>query len=172
MKLNLKWMIGAIILTNILTFMIVKVYFPTTIHHNSYFLKMKGQGEHWKISDYQFVWITNHGAVSGSANITYVADPNQLTGGIMVEIYDYFKGGTIPHATYTVPVDRLDDNASFVTGGGGAYPPNDLGVQDIVKKTYFIIHWETKDGVKHQEKINVELDFDRRILDHFVGVEF
>ncbi|MBO8171735.1 MAG: hypothetical protein H0Z33_07590 [Bacillaceae bacterium] len=172
MKIDIKWMIGIIILTNLLTFTVVKVYFPTTIHNNSYFLKMKGQGEHWNITDYEFVRISGHGAMQGSANVTYLGDPNQLTGRIKVDVYDYFKDGATPHSSYSVSADRLDDNASFVTGGRSSYPPDELGVRDLVERTYFIIHWRTSDGVGHQETIAAELDYDPRILGGFHGIDF
>ncbi len=172
MRIHVKWMIAILILSNLLTFAIVKIYFPTTVHNNSFLLKMKGQGDHWKINDYEFVWISGHGAMGGSANITYLADPNDITGRIKVETYDYFKGEAAPHFGYSVPANRLDDDASFVTGGGGAYPPDDLSVRELVESTYFIIHWQTKDREQHQEKIHVELDYYPHILSQFHDIEF
>lgn len=165
MNSSLKWIIGIVVLTNLLTFAITKFYFPTSINNNYYLLKMKGQGKDWDISDYQFAWISGKGAIQGSETITYLGEPNELTGRIVVEIYDYFKDGTVPHQIYRTNAEKLE-NASFKTGGGGAYPESKLSVEDIVNKTFFIIRWTTKDGELHEETIKMELDYSPPILDH------
>lgn len=165
MNLKWTWLVGIILLTNLLTFTIVKVYFPTAINNNYYLLKMKGQGEHWNIKDYQFAWVPNKGAVHGSETVTYLGNPNELKGNIVVEIYDFFEDGTVPHQTSSIEVRNLKDG-TFKAGGGGAYPDEDLSVKDIVQRTFFLIRWTTKDGEQHEETIQMVLDYDPQILSH------
>jgi hypothetical protein len=114
----------------------VKFYFPDTINH--FLIKMKGKGEHWVISDYQIAWISSGEWVSGSETVTYLGNTNDLTGEITIEIYEYFKDGSVPHLTYTKLANSLR-NGSFDTGGGNAYPPKDLSLEDIVRKTKFLV---------------------------------
>lgn len=165
MKHKLIWIIGIILLTNLITFLIVKFYFPTTINNNHFLLKMKGKGENWEISDYQFAWESDKGAIQGSEIVTYLGNPMDITGEIVVEIYDYFKNGSVPHQTYKTQAENLKDG-SFEAGGGGAYPDNDLSVGEIVSTTEILIRWTTNDGMEHEETIQMELDYSPQILSH------
>ena len=167
MKSRLLLIFGVILVSNIITFTMVKLYFPTNVNNNNYLLKMKGQGELWTITDYQFAWVSDKGAVQGSEIVTYLGNPDELSGNITVEMYDYFKDGTVPHHIANRNVNDLR-NGSFKAGGGGAYPDNNLSVKDIVKKTYVLIRWTTSDGKQHKETIQMELDYDSLFIDHIL----
>jgi hypothetical protein len=167
MKSKLFLIMGIVVLSNLLTFTIVKFYFPASINH--FLLKMKGQGEHWVISDYQIAWISGKEWVSGSETVTYLGNTNDLTGEITIEIYDYFKDGSVPHLTYTKLANSLR-NGSFETGGGNAYPPKDLSLEDIVSKTKFLVRWTTIDGMVHEETIKTELDYSPTIIAEFYSI--
>ncbi|MGM0885329.1 MAG: hypothetical protein ACQEXQ_30385, partial [Bacillota bacterium] len=67
----------------------------------------------------------------------YLGNPNELKGNIVVEIYDFFEDGTVPHQTSSIEVRNLKDG-TFKAGGGGAYPDEDLSVKDIVQRTFFL----------------------------------
>jgi hypothetical protein len=164
---NLKLFIGIIFLTILLTFTIVKVYFPTTVNNNYYLLKMKGQSEHWKITDYQFASVPNKGGASGSETVTYLGNPNELEGEIVVEIYDFRYGTTTPSGKSITMAESLMDGSFKAGGGGGSLFLNEnLSVKDIVKSTYFHIRWNTEDGEQHEETLQAELDYDPMIIAH------
>jgi len=152
--------------TNLLTAIVATVVGPE-VRESYYMLKMKGQGEYWLVQDYQFAWAADRGVIHGSETVTYLGRPEELTGDIVVKVYDYFEGGAVPHQTSTVEASKLKEG-SFKAGGGGAYPEERLSVQDIVESTRFHIAWTTADGQQHEEMIQAELDADPMIANHMM----
>ncbi|WP_202080258.1 hypothetical protein [Caldalkalibacillus salinus] len=170
MSLKLKNVIGIIVITNLLTFAVVKLYFPTTIDHTQYLLKMSGQGEEWEITNYQLAWlgVGEHG-MSGSHTVAFLGDVNDLTGKVKVEVYNFFKDGERPKGTSTFNAERLRDGPVKV-GGGGFYPDKNLSIKDIEKSTFMIIYWTTTGGEQHQETIQMKLDYDPQIVSDIKSV--
>jgi hypothetical protein len=163
MKPKTLLIIGIILLTNLLTFTFVKIYFPTTVTQNYYLLKLKGKGEHWLIEDYQIAYVPGKDLIEGSETVTYLGNPTELKGGISLEIYDYFKDGTTPHSKDYITADSLR-NGSFTAGGGGGTPSKDLSLEGIINYSKIIIRWTTNDGIEHEESIKLELDLSPHIL--------
>jgi len=164
MNLKITWVIGIVVITNLLSFAVVKLYFPTTIDNTQYLLKMSGQGEEWEISDYQLAWlgVGQHG-MAGSHNVTFLGDVNELTGRVKVEVYDFFKDGERPSGISSFAAERLEDGPVKV-GGGGFYPDKNLSIRDIERKTIMVINWTTTDGEQHKETTQMNLDYDAPIL--------
>lgn len=165
MKPKVFLIIGTILLTNVLTFAIVKIYFPTTVNNNYYLLKMKGKGENWVITDYQIAYIPGKDLIEGSETVTYLGNPTELVDVISLEVYDYFKDGTVPHGKYTTTATSLR-NGSFTAGGGGGSPDEDLSLKEIENFSKILIRWTTNDGEEHEEIIKLELDYSPQILNY------
>ncbi|MYL33602.1 hypothetical protein GLW05_08330 [Pontibacillus yanchengensis] len=164
MKLKLTLAIGIIVITNLLTFAVVKLYFPTNINNTQYLLKMSGQGEKWKITNYQLAWlgVGEHGT-AGSHNVAFLGEANELTGRVKVEVYDFFENGERPSATSSFDAEMFKDGP-IKAGGGGFYPDKNLGIKDIERKTFMVVYWTTTDGQQHQETIQMKLDYDPQII--------
>lgn len=164
MKLRITWVIGIIVITNLLTFAVVKMYFPTAIDNAQYLLKMSGQGEEWEITDYQLAWlgVGEHGT-SGSHSVRFLGDISELNGVVEIDVYDFFEDGARPVHTSTFNADKLEDGP-VKQGGGGFYPDKHLTLREIEKKTFMVIQWTTIDGKQHEETIQMELDYDPQII--------
>ncbi|MEC5424772.1 hypothetical protein QGM71_14895 [Virgibacillus sp. C22-A2] len=164
MKLKLTWVIGMIVITIVLTFAVVKLYFPTTIDNTQYLLKMSGQGEEWKITDYQLAWLgVGENGMAGSHSVSFLGDVNELTGSVKVEVYDFFKDGERPSGASSFVAESFEDGP-VKAGGGGFYPDKNLSIRDIESKTSMVVNWTTTDGEQHQETIQMELDYDLPIM--------
>ncbi|UCZ51470.1 hypothetical protein LGQ02_02790 [Bacillus shivajii] len=164
MKLKLTWVVGMIVITNLLTFAFVKLYFPTTIDNTQYLLKMSGQGEEWEITDYQLAWQgVGEQGTSGSHSVTFLGETSGLNGEVEVKVYDFFEDGEKPHHVSTFNADILEDGPAK-QGGGGFYPEKHLTPSEIENRTFMVIQWTTIDGKQHVETIQMELDYDPQII--------
>lgn len=154
-SLNNKYLYLIIIILLITN--IVSVITLSGKENTFYLLKMKGEGDYWRIEDYQFAYLPNmNGAELGNGKVSYLGDIEEIKGDIDLKIYDRYNGEELLRQS---EIARLEDNNFFITASGGSYLPLYLNLKDINEKMYFTIEWETIDRDKHTEKIQMTIDF-------------